>query len=181
MEEKFRQLAELGAGEFEHINGSLIDHLQGTRNLLKSWLASEVLQDAGLYHAAYGTAGFSEGLVSTRNRQEIAKIIGHEAEAMVYLYCSCDRDNVWPQIGGSSNVEFRDRFTGQTYLLSDHELSNFCELTVANELEIATDNPEFKNTHGQSLFKLFRKMQPYLSHQANLAIGEVLGEKGGRS
>lgn len=48
MEEKFRKLSELGAGDFEHIDGSLIDHLEGTKRLLVSWEASNILQDAGL-------------------------------------------------------------------------------------------------------------------------------------
>jgi hypothetical protein len=47
MDAKFRQLIELSAGEFEHVNGLLIAHLEGTRCLLKAWNASKVLQDAG--------------------------------------------------------------------------------------------------------------------------------------
>ena len=62
MDEKFRQLIELGAGEFEHVDGLLIAHLEGTRCLLKAWNASEPLQEAGLYHAAYGTSAFAESL-----------------------------------------------------------------------------------------------------------------------
>ena len=58
MNKKLQTLIDMGVGEFEHVDGSLIEHLQATRQLLKEWGASEVLQDAGLYHAAYGTAGF---------------------------------------------------------------------------------------------------------------------------
>lgn len=59
MSYKFQVLSELGAGEFEHLDGSLIAHLNGTKDLLLQWGASLELQDAGLYHAAYGTDGFS--------------------------------------------------------------------------------------------------------------------------
>ena len=107
MNEKFEQLSELGAGDFAHIDGSLLDHLNGTKHLLASWSASETLLDAGLYHAAYGTAGFSESLVSTFQREKITTIIGKEAEAIVYLYCACDRDYFWPQFGVSKILIFK--------------------------------------------------------------------------
>ena len=70
MNEKFRKLKELGAAEFEHLGGPLINHLEGTKQLLQDWSAHQVLQDAGLYHAAYGTAGFNESLVSTSRRDD---------------------------------------------------------------------------------------------------------------
>ena len=74
MSEKFESLAKLDAGEFQHLDGALIDHLKGTQEILQRWGASLELQDAGLYHAAYGTAGFSESLVSTNQRQKIASL-----------------------------------------------------------------------------------------------------------
>lgn len=174
---KFEQLSRLRAGEFEHMDGSLIDHLCGTKELLASWSASEVLQDAGLYHAAYGTAGFNESLVSTTRRDEIANVIGKAAEDIVYLYCACDREYFWPQFSASDNPKFKNRFTGQLLLPSNQELCNFCELTVANELEIATDNIEFISTHGRKLYVLFTNMQAYLSPQANSAVEVILGAK----
>jgi len=70
---KFKQLSELGAADFAHINGSLIDHLKGTRDLLSSWSAPPALQDAGLYHAAYGTAGFEERMVAANQREKSLK------------------------------------------------------------------------------------------------------------
>ena len=175
MDEKFKQLSALGAGDFDHIDGTLVDHLLGTQSLLKQWKASVVLQDAGLYHAAYGTAGFSESLVSTNQRDKIAGIIGKEAEEIVYLYCACDRDYFWPQFANSSNPEFKNRFTGQVFHLNQQKLNQFCELTAANELEIANDNQAFINQYGQGLYTLFKNMQGYLSSYANLSVEAVLG------
>jgi len=83
LDEKFQALADLGAGDFEHLDGPLIEHLRGTRALLRQWGARAELQDAGLYHAAYGTAGFSQNLVSLDQRGRIAAIIGDSAEAIV--------------------------------------------------------------------------------------------------
>ena len=152
MSEKFHKLAELGAGDFEHLDGPLIDHLKGTWRLLQQWGASTPLQDAGLYHAAYGTAGFSEHLVSINQRDKIAGIIGRKAEEIVYLYCACDREYFWPQFGNSNYPEYKDRFTGRTFQPSQNQLREFCELTVANELEIANGNQPFIDENGQGLY-----------------------------
>ena len=176
MEEKFKQLSALGAGEFKHINGSLINHLNGTKTLLEQWLAPLVLQDAGLYHAAYGTVGFEESFVSTTQRQDIAAIIGKEAEDIVYIYCACDRDYFWPQFSTPNSLQFRNRFNGELLQLTQMQLCYFCELTVANELEIAQGNSEFINSHGDYLMALFSNMQPYLSKLAHSSIQIILGE-----
>lgn len=176
MNDNFKKLSELGAGDFEHINGTLIDHLIGTQSLLKQWQASETLQDAGLYHAAYGTAGFSENLVSTSQRGAIARIIGEEAEEIVYLYCACDRDYFWPQFARSNNPEYKNRFTGQLFYISSQQLKEFCELTVANELEIAQENQAFIDAHGDGLYALFKSMRRFLSSHANLSVESILGQ-----
>ncbi len=175
MDEKLLKLSTLGAGEIEHLDGPFIDHLVGTREILKSWGASEVLQDAGLYHAAYGTAGFGEKFSSSERRQEIAEIIGEAPEEIVYLYCACDRDYFWPQIGVNEPPEFKNRFTGEHSYLSEQQLRDFCELTVANELEIATDNPAFIEKNGEHFFETFERMQPYLSAHAIRAYKSLLG------
>jgi hypothetical protein len=175
MDDKFRRLSELGAGEFEHLNGSLIEHLQGTRKILDEWAASTVLKDAGLYHAAYGTAGFDENLVSTSKRNEISKIIGPKAEEIVYQYCACDRKYFFPQIGVSNSPQFKNQFNGEIYHLSASILKHFCELTAANETEIAIGNPDFIADHGKDLSDLFIKMSSYLSEAAKAKADLVFG------
>lgn len=177
MDEKFRKLSELGAGDFEHLDGSLIEHLRGTRDLLDKWSASDVLKDAGLYHAAYGTAGFDENLVSTSQRSEISQIIGREAEEIVYQYCACDRNHFFTQFGAVDDPEFKNRFTGEFYQLSSDLMLQFCELTAANETEIAIDNPKFIADHGTGLNSLFMRMAPYLSEAAKAKTAMVFGEK----
>lgn len=111
MNNKFEQLSKLGAADFKHLNGNLIDHLKGTQELLTSWNANQTLQDAGLYHAAYGTAGFNEQMISLDQRSKIAQIIGPDAETIVYEYCACDRDYTWPQLGLQETPYFRNRST----------------------------------------------------------------------
>lgn len=175
MRDKFKELAKLGAGEFEHLDGTLIDHLNGTKQLLERWCASPDLQNAGLYHAAYGTAGFDESLVSSSQRDRIAAIIGTASEEIVYQYCACDREDFFSKISQGSNWPFKNRFTGKSYFLSEPMLRNFCELTAANEIEIATENPSFVIQHGAGLNGLFIKMAPYLSDVAQQKAAETFG------
>lgn len=175
MSNKFHILAELGAGEFEHLDGSLINHLNATKELLEQWGASIELQDAGLYHGVYGTDGFSQHLVSTSQRGKIAAIIGSLSEEIVYQYCACDRGVFFPVIGIEKNPKFLNRFTGESHPIPESALRDFCELTAANEIEIAIDNPEFVNQHGIELSKLFRNMAPYLSAVAQEKATAIFG------
>ena len=164
--DKFKQLSELGAGDFEHLDGTLLEHLKSTRELLREWGASSELQYAGLYHAAYGTTGFEEKLVSLEYRGRIKKIVGEAAEEVIYQYCACDREFFFSNFGIEAKPIFKNRFTDELYHLPESMLKMFCELTAANETEIAIDNINFKNKHDTALGELFEKMAPYLSQSA---------------
>lgn len=173
---KFEALQELGAGDFQHLNGTLEAHLKGTELILEQWGASEVLQVAGLFHAAYGTAGFDENMVSLNQRHEISKVIGSDAEALVYLYCSCDRDYVFPQFSQKGEIQFKDRFTGLIFPLEASQANQFCELTVANELELVYSSEDFKQSYGKVLLELFVGMDEYLSQEAQKSYKSALNE-----
>ena len=175
MKRKLQELANLGAGEFEHLDGTLIDHLMGTMELLKEWGAISELQDAGLFHAAYGTAGFDECMVSLERRRDIAKIIGAKSEEIVYEYCACDRGIFFSRLGKEQRPIFKNRFSQEEYYLTDEMLKMFCELTAANELEISIDNRSFRNEHGSALNERFLKMAPYLSNDAKAAVKKEFG------
>ena len=173
MDEKFRQLIELGAGEFEHLDGSLIAHLEGTRCLLKAWNASDMLQNAGLYHAAYGTSAFVQKVFELSQREDVAKVIGSDAENIVYHYCACDRNVFFAQFGQVEKPVFFDRITTQQSVVSFELLQQLCELTAANETEIALNNPDFVVQHGSGLVDLFARMQTFLSPSAQRKIQHV--------
>jgi len=154
-----------------------MQHLVGTRDILASWGASIELQDAGLFHASYSTAGFRNHLVDLDRRQQIADIIGKNAEQIVYEYCACDREVLYPRLGISGNPQFANRFTGDEYFLDPVLLKSFCELTVANEVEISIGNPGFVQKHGPARHVIYRNMSTLLSEPANAAIEAVFGTK----
>lgn len=160
---RFEALEALGAGEFDHLNGSLISHLTGTFKMLKTWDAADYVCDAGLFHAAYGTAGFDDKMVSLSQRAKIADVIGKEAEALVYLYCSCDRDYVFDRTIGKAPIAFKDRFTNECFVLDEKQARDFCELTLANEFELLLTSDAFVAKYGAELYDLFENIQHYLT------------------
>jgi hypothetical protein len=174
----FEKLKELGAGEFTHLKGSLVEDLAGTYNLLANWGNDETLCRAGLYHAVYGTSGYADQLVTLGNRNTIKTLIGDAAENIVYSYCACPREIFWPQIGKVANPIFKDRFTDDEYSVGIEWLKNFCELTVANELEIAKKSETFIEEFGTELRQLFTSMKPYLSTAAYTSFCDTLGNEG---
>lgn len=170
----FQQLNALGAGEFTHLNGTLVAHLTSTWHLLKAWQGSDVLCTAGLYHAAYGTDGFSHQMVSLTQRTAIANVIGEEAEALVYLYCSCDRAYTFSRLDTEQPIQFKDRFSHETCQLTAAQARDFCELTAANELELCIDSHHFKQQYGTDIRTLLHKMQNHLSDHAKHQLQQVL-------
>ncbi|MDD4913062.1 MAG: hypothetical protein PHP57_12265 [Sideroxydans sp.] len=172
----FERLRELGAGEFEHLNGTLLSHLIGTHDLLHRWGANEVLCKAGLYHAVYGTDGYDGKLLALNERLQIQELVGSASEEVIYMYCACDRNFFWPQFGVVENPVFRNRFSSEEYVLENDALKNFCELTAANELEIAGGSTQFISKYGTGLRSLFMRMKPYLSNPAYDFFVETLGE-----
>jgi hypothetical protein len=124
---------------------------------------------AGLCHAYYGTDGFPAALGDTAHREELAAIIGEEAERLVYFYASCDRRFSYPHLGEPEG-RFKDRFTG-TVLISPLPLRrDFAELTAANELDIMQVNSGLRAQHGPGLLGLFTSWRKLLSDPAWQAV-----------
>ncbi|WP_198347735.1 DUF6817 domain-containing protein [Nocardia terrae] len=90
-----RFLREHGADGIGPPGGTLLAHLERVADLLAVWGADEELRLAGLCHAMYGTDGFNQPLVDLSQRPTVAALIGDRAEALVYFYCSCDRQAVY--------------------------------------------------------------------------------------
>lgn len=172
------RLHALGAAAFAHMNGTLEQHLHGTERLLRQWGNRDGVCVAGLFHTIYGTDGIDGCLTSIDARDEVAGMIGREAEALVYLYGSCDRERFHPRIGTGIQNRFVDRFAGREYVIGDAMLRDFCEITVANELDLALGNPAFARRHAGDLLALFGRMHGLISHAAECAAGDVLSRGG---
>jgi len=154
-----------GAAEIDHPGGTLLDHLLRVRALLDEWGARRDVQLAGLCHAAYGTDGFAVTLLDTTERSTLAGAIGEPAEALVYLYGSCDRASTYPQMG-QDVVVVKDRFTGETVTPDVDALRGFAEITAANELDVVRHNADIAERHGAGLLQLVERSRAHLSDAA---------------
>lgn len=159
-------LPALGADAIGHVAGSLAAHLERTEGWLRRFGAREALCCAGRHHAIYGTAGIHGALVPLTERRTIAAMIGNEAEAIVYRYAACDRDRFHPRIGGADECTFADRFTRADHTVTPAELRDFCELTLANELDLVATSPAFRSKHRDDLQDLAQRMRPHVSDAA---------------
>jgi hypothetical protein len=158
-----RHLEALGADRFPHVSGSLAQHLRETEALLRRWGDRDALCRAGLYHAVYGTAGIRGSLVGLESRREIRELIGVEAESIAYLYGACDRSTFHPRIGTPAQLLFADRYTASQYPIGEAQLRDFCELTLANELELASSSAVFLARNRAGLRELFERMRGLVS------------------
>jgi hypothetical protein len=134
-------LHERGADQIDHLNGTLFDHLERTELLLRRWGCSEVVSIAGLSHATYGTDGFPTALVALEDRDVFTEVAGSDVEELVYLYASCDRGFVYPRLSDGVRMDFRDRFSGRTFLPAKPALRDFVDLTLANEFDVGVIGP----------------------------------------
>jgi hypothetical protein len=169
-----RLLRTLGAADVPHVGGSLLDHVRRVTDLLDGWGAGPTVRAAALCHAVYGTDGFDTALLPVAERATLTAVIGPDAEALVYLYGSCDRHAVYPRLGDPGPVPFRDRFTGETHLPSEPEIRAFVELTAANELDVMAHSPELAARHGAGLHSLFTRARGRLSAEAWQACSALL-------
>jgi hypothetical protein len=113
-------------------------------------------------------------LFDLNERPLLAGVIGEQAEGWVYLYGSCDRRVVYPNLANSGSLRFQDRFTGQGFVVAEQEAETFVELTAANELDLAMVNPAFAHKFGNQLFTLIQGARRRLSDPAWTCCVETL-------
>lgn len=154
-----------GAHEIAHPGGALLAHLQRVHELLEEWGARRAVCLAGLCHAYYGTDGFPRALGDVTHREELAAVIGDEAEQLVYFYASCNRTLSYPHLA-DHQPRFHDRFSGTVLHPPRRLCQDFAEITVANEVDIAHVDPDFRSRHGTELFTLFTEWRGLLSDPA---------------
>lgn len=165
----------LGADDFPHVVDSLAAHLERTEAWLRRFGAREALCRAGRHHAIYGTGGIEGELVALSARRAVAEAIGDEAEAVVYHYAACDRDRFHPRIGTCDECTFADRFERRDRAITTTMLRDLCELTLANELELASTSAAFRGKHRDDLLALTERMHAHVSAAAYAAMRETLG------
>jgi hypothetical protein len=83
-------IADLGAFQKPHKNGSLGDHLLRVFGLMKSVGANDTLALAGGLHSVYGTSAYKNACLPTDSRA-VHDMFGPEVDRLVRLFCKIKR------------------------------------------------------------------------------------------
>ncbi|MFI0965934.1 DUF6817 domain-containing protein [Streptomyces sp. NPDC021080] len=158
------------AAALAHPGGTLLEHLLRVGHRLADWGAPREVQVAGLCHAAYGTDGFAASLLEPEERPLLVAHVGERAEALVYLYGSCDRAATYPRLGKDRRPVFKDRFTGIDHDPAVDDLRAFLEITAANELDVFEHNRELALRHAAGLRLMLEPVRHLLSAGAWEAV-----------
>ena len=91
-------LKSIGCDKELHSGTTLLEHLIGTRDIVRERGGSEYLQDACLFHSVYGTQKFD--YQSTSDREKVKSLIGEKAEELVYIFSMCP----YPRVNKINNM-----------------------------------------------------------------------------
>jgi hypothetical protein len=111
------------ADSVRHSGRSLYEHLCGTHDLLQEWGNRDAVCAAGLFHSIYGTRYFRHRAWPLADRRTIMDLIGVEAEALAYTFCTSDR----PRAFLDSNIDFAANARILTPSLREIEAANLIE------------------------------------------------------
>lgn len=154
------QLQNLGCDSTSHIGRDLLTHFRGTYTLLKKWGNQESVCLAGLCHALYGTESFPIALVPLEKRQEIAFLIGEEAEKLAYYYSILTRKKFTENLKNVNKLTIKSRFDSTIIPITEIEFRQLSEIFLADRLEQIL----YLNYRCRYQYKsFFIEAKPYLS------------------
>ncbi len=129
-----------GANLVSHGLKSLEQHLCGTRDVLTAWHQPLRVCLAGFLHSGYSTDSFEHPLFDIGNRSQMRELIGKEAEKIVYVFCSIQRQDLFDalrQRGGeiSEHLMLANRRGGPALTLTRRDVGDLLVLYMANTAE----------------------------------------------
>ncbi len=165
LDEQLQFLRDKGFGGVQHDSGvAFLAHLGGVRSLLHEWGARPQLCDAGLFHSVYGTEYFDAGITGV-SRDEVRAVIGDEAEAVAWLWCTVRRDTI-----DAVTCTAVDRFSGEPIDVTAQQVVDLAELWVADMVEQVERLPVTE----RNPWKRLEELAPITSEAAQAAFAAVI-------
>lgn len=162
MEHEYRKvLSALGADDVNHHGQTLTEHLIGTYRLLAKWGNSTEIAAAGAFHSIYGTEEFKTRAVSLDRRDEIASLIGQEAETLVYLFGMADRRSLYNIPNGHTLSVSLAGDNQRSLQITASQYQSLIEIEAANIVDQALlhkNVPEVVINYWKSVFKAKREL-----------------------
>jgi hypothetical protein len=168
-------LDEVGAVDVEHPSGTLMQHLQGTYDVLESWACPEHLCLAGLYHSVYGTQFFQHETLPVDARRRVQEAIGERAEELAFLFCAIRRSSLYENLRRGTPHAVEDRGGQRIPLRGLEQLSELLTLDVANRLEQVDRAPTSATERAQDR-EIYERAVPLLPAGAVEALRRALPE-----
>jgi hypothetical protein len=91
------ELKKRGAHRCWHKHSTFLQHLLGVHNILRLWGQNETVGRVGLFHSAYSNSYVNLALFDpedTKERNLTTELIGTDAEELVHIFCSIDRQSI---------------------------------------------------------------------------------------
>ncbi|HYC47489.1 MAG TPA: hypothetical protein VED01_18600 [Burkholderiales bacterium] len=95
-----------------HSGRSFLEHLYETSRVLAAWGMPASVCRAGFLHSAYATSFYPHALFDLSERDRVRRLIGREAESLVYRFCTMDRRGYWDMLAKarpSGTLYYADR------------------------------------------------------------------------
>lgn len=126
-------LEALQAHRVPHSARSLLEHLVGTHDILHSWNCAVPVCRAGMFHSIYGTNAFGFQRLDMQDRDLVIRMVGEEAEHLIYLFCVSDRLDAFFE---AIDVRMlRHRYTGAMLPVDEATARRLVAIECANLIE----------------------------------------------
>ncbi|KAJ8601201.1 hypothetical protein CTAYLR_003245 [Chrysophaeum taylorii] len=122
-----------------HKHGSFLDHLRDVWVMLCAWEQPQSWCRLGLFHSAYSNSFVSMNLYdATKDRSNLASLVGPEAETLVYKFCVINRQQLEDEV--EAELTIRDTtsthiHTGERVELSSVEAAACVAETIADQMD----------------------------------------------
>jgi hypothetical protein len=118
-----------------HSGSSLLAHLAGTADILNRWGCCRDVCLGGLFHSIYGTKSFKRNERDCPERREIRKVIGENAERLVYIFSQTDRRILTDALCNPLQPFVAGDARGSYLLVDPAELRAVVAIHLANTVE----------------------------------------------
>jgi hypothetical protein len=135
-----RSLAHISrAAALRHSGRSFLEHLLCTWRILSDWRMPTSVCRAGFLHSAYSTSYYGEALFRFDERDVVRRMIGRDAEELVFRFCAMDRRGYWDALGrprSSGSLSYPDRMrSGLRVRIAREKLTELLIIESANVAE----------------------------------------------
>lgn len=128
----------IGLADVRHTHEDLLAHLVGTYRQLAGQRLPEHIQLAGLFHSIYGTEGFPRQTITLAQRPNVRRLIGTDAEQLVYKYCAMSYASLQRSVEERRPL-LEDRFTGRPMALTESTFEDLLWIKLADAAEQASE------------------------------------------